>query len=229
MIEGGNQDKPSMVRLGGPQDPAMKLSDLTNLDQPVRRLNEITGEVDSFSLQEYVANPKYFLAYGLLIIGADDTTGFGKSLAAIVIALHWLQRFVTAGLVSKEKACVVLHNTIDGMRDSQEHMCSYVPVVLDEFMPADAEQNQYCSADMLKGLMNINKPRDVRARLRQVRLCSHQPIIITANGNSEADWVGARFKWSAPLARKICVCQITRPLFLDEVRARGPVSVTVQC
>ena len=220
-IQAEGADRPSAIRIGGPQDPGMLISDLINLDQPVRRLNEITGEVDSFSLQEYVANPKYFLAYGLLIIGADDTTGFGKSLAAIVIALHWLQRFVTAGLVSKEKACVVQHNTIDGMRDSQEHMCSYVPVVLDEFMPADVEQNQYCSADMLKGLMNINKPRDIRARQRQVRLHSNQPIILTANGNSEAEWVGARFKWSAPLARKICVLQVTKPLLTDETRRRG--------
>ena len=220
-------DRPTAIRIGGPQDPGIPLSALINMDQPVCRLNEITGNVDSFTLQEYVENPKYFLAFGLLIIGADETTGFGKSLAALVIALHWLQRFVSSGLVSKEKACVVQHNTIDGMRDSQDHMCSYVPVVLDEFMPSDAEQNQYCSADMLKGLMNINKPRDVRARHRQVRLQSHQPIIITANGDSADHWVQGRFKWTAPLQRKICVCQIRLPLVSDDIRRKGPVTVTL--
>ena len=113
------------------------------------------------------------------------------------------------------------------MRDSQEHMHSYVPVILDEFMPADQEQNQYCSADMLKSLANISKARDIRARHRQVRLYANQPVIMTANGDDEQAWVGGRFRWTAPLARKMCVLHVTVPLLSEQTRTRG--SANVEC
>ena len=223
-----NRDKSAVVRLGGPLDPRLKLSDLINLQQTVSRLNEITGETETYSLESFVRDPQLFLAYGLLIIGSDTTTGYGKSLSALVIGLYWVRRFLAAGLLPKDRAYVLLQNTIDAMRDSQEQQHAYVPIILDEFKPADQEQNQYCSAEILKSLANVSKGRDLRARHRQVRIFANQPVIMTANGADEQAWCGSRFEWTQPCARRIYVLQITEPLVSDKVRRLGPCGANTE-
>lgn len=220
--EAANRDRSSMIRVGGALDPKLKIGDLINLDQQVHRLNEVTGETESVSLEFYIKTPALFLAYSLLIIGDDSTTGYGKSLASLVIGLYWTQRFVDTGLLRPERAYLLYQNTIDSMRDAQEFQHPYVPILIDEFRPDDREQNQHVSAETIKALGNISKPRDLRARQNQVRLHAMQPVIMTGNAESEQAWCGSRFIWSSPCARKTCVLKLTRPLVPDNVRQQGP-------
>ena len=216
-----DRQRSSQVVLHGPGDPKLKLTDLVNLDQVVTRLNEVTGEAESFTLMHYIKTPALFLSYALLIIGPDGTTGFGKSLAALVIAMYWLRCFLSARKLPADAAYALLQNTLDAMRDSQPLQRPYIPVILDEFKPADKEQNQYCSQETIKSLVNISKPRDIRARSDQVRLHANQPVIMTANAEDEHDWCKARFDWSLPCARKTFVLKLRMPLLPDSIREQG--------
>lgn len=218
---GVDRQRSSQVFLNGPLDPKLKLTDLINLEQTVTRLNEITGETDSFTLRTYIQDPKLFLSYSLLIIGSEVTTGFGKSLASLVIALYWVRCFRSAGTLPASSAYILLQNTMDSMRESQSLQRPYVPIILDEFKPADREQNQYCSEETIKTLGNVSKPKDVRARENQIRLHANQPVIMTANAEDEHEWCHSRFKWSLPCARKTCVLNLTLPLLPDSIRAQG--------
>ena len=100
-------------------DPPMKIVRLTQLvnlrTQRGTRLKEVDMIMQSYDLADLLTLP-LLSRYGVIILGAPNTTGFGKTQFALRVAVEWCKAQHTGRGVPKEDCCVVFSNTIDVAR-----------------------------------------------------------------------------------------------------------------
>jgi len=164
------------------------LGDLVNLDQKGTRLDETTNRDVTYTLRDVFEQAELMAKYGIILLGPDGTSGFGKSQLAQRLAIHWtLARAQAMGLQPAE-AMVAMTNTMDlgNKIDFKTGWCW----VLDEFMPADKEAQVYCSESSLKVLLSPMAPGSIRARNTDAKIPAGVARIVTANAGSLAEWLG---------------------------------------
>ena len=186
------------------------LEHIMNLDLKGHRLQEVTKKREYHSLKDVFTNASLMSRYAILILGANQTTGFGKSAVAKALACHYSRCCVESARLSRDHARVAISNTLDAARD-----ITFSPGttwILDEFSPADTESNVYMNETMLKCLFNPSEPCSLRARNKDVIVCEGIPRIITSNAASLEEWCGKRIPCTDPLRRKCIVFVVTKPL-----------------
>ena len=101
------------------------------------RLEEGTGNLKQYSLHEVLMNKDQVLfRYGIVIIGANSTSGFGKSAFCKALACAVSQCIAEAKRMTSDRARVIYTRTLEGLRDVEFHEGD--TILLDEFQPGDA-------------------------------------------------------------------------------------------
>jgi len=193
-----------------PPFPVVPLEFLTGLQQRGTRLQEVTRKTEHLTLFDLLADAGRLEKHGALILGANSTTGFGKTQYALRVACEWSKAMAQARGLSRDSARVAFMNSLDAARDVE--FAPGMALVLDEFSPSDSESLVYISETMLKVLMCPSTPGTIRARNQEIKLCEGVARILTANASTASEWCGRSIKWSDPLARKTMVFQVTAPL-----------------
>ena len=190
------------------------LENIIDMDLQGCRLQEVSGQYEFYTLREVFSRSSLLNRYAVLILGANKTTGYGKSAVAKALACHYAKCFVEARNLPHDRAQVVLMNTLDSARDIK--FVKGMVWVLDEFKPADTVSNVYCTETMLKCLFNPAEPCTLRARNVDIKVCDGIPRIITSNADSLENWCGSDIECSDPLKRKCIVFVIRKPLLSSE-------------
>ena len=131
------------------------------------RLEERTGNLIQYTLHDVLKNKDQVLfRYGIVIIGANSTSGFGKSAFCKALACTVSQCIVEAKQMQEHRARVIYTRTLEGLRDVEFHEGDFI--LLDEFQPGDSQSNVYISPTILK---TFNDPSEVctfRARNKDI-------------------------------------------------------------
>jgi hypothetical protein len=185
---------------------------LLNLDQKATRLLEQTNTVEEKTLHELMRDPALLAQHGLVILGPDGSTGFGKTSFAKRLACEWSKLQVSMLGLPAHMAKVCWATSIDDLREVS--LREGQAVVVDEFEVRDTNAIQFASAGMLKTLVDPTNSANVRCRNRNAFIPAGTARIFTANADSAELWTQPRFRWTAPLARKAYVVVVSRPLVL---------------
>ncbi len=163
-----------------------------------------------YSLKEILENVSILSTHGLLLLGADDTTGFGKSSFAKRLATEWsVAKTLELGRHANT-AKVHWSNTLDDLRELA--IAPGAAIVMDELQVACADSVQYIGEGILKSVLDPTAGCSVRCRGRNAFFPPNTARIITANAASAVAWCGARLRWTEPLQRKCIVVVIDRPV-----------------
>ena len=192
------------------------LSDLINLDQKGITLEAVTGLKKTFTLMDVLTNSNIMATHTIVLLGANNTTGYGKTSLALRLASQWTRAMAIANKKDASTAKIVLSADIDSVRTVR--FSPGMTWVLDEFSPADRDQVQFMSSDMMKVLMSTTIQGTLRSRYENVSLPPGLARVITGNSASPEEWTGKRVPWAAPLQRKSLVFVITKPLLRAEAR-----------
>ncbi len=85
---------PLMKSAVSPSEEVAPLESFINLDQRGSRMMEQTGGgLEWFTLRDLFNRAELMMKYGIVILGSNDTTGFGKSQLAMRLACHFAQSF----------------------------------------------------------------------------------------------------------------------------------------
>ena len=115
---------------------------LQNLHQPCTRLDEQTGDEVSITLYDYIKHEDYHLNHALIILGGDETTGFGKS----QFAMRFVQSVAAAkSKVMGEVVTPIFARTFDILREAKAQLAMGAPVLFDEVRFSDVVQIQFLS------------------------------------------------------------------------------------
>jgi hypothetical protein len=205
-------------------DPSIKiipLNELKNLATVLGVRSKGTDKgFESYSLLDLLQDPSLMSKYGILILGANKHSGCGKSQFAKRLALEWSKAICAALDLPKDRAIVVITNTIDAARDIV--FLAGMVWLLDEFEAGDRDQVIYCSANMMKVIFTPSEPCSVRGRCADIKLPANVARIITGNADSVEEWTGARFSWTEPLQRKCIHFQLSKDICQENWHARTP-------
>jgi hypothetical protein len=194
-----------------PPMPIIELGKLCSVGQTGRRLSEQSnGRFETYPIHELFRDSSLMSRYAILLLGAPGTTGFGKSVLALCLAIHYSIAMNKAKGAPKEEALVAFTTDLDG-GNGIEFKPGMVWVI-DEFCPSDGDSCIYASSNIFKQLFNIGSPSTIRARQPGIKLPAGVPRIITANALSLEAWGGKKCEITAPHMRKSIVFQIARPL-----------------
>ncbi len=194
-----------------PPRPVVPVRMLMNLDQIGTRLREQTNnEFEEFTVGQLLVEPRR--RYAVCIMGADSTSGYGKSAYMKRLGLQWSLQMSQILNTPRSSASVIWTNTLEEMNELDIQLGT--SICLDEFCLSDRDACQYMSQNMLKVLCDPTGSGNLRARAKNVRLIGDTARLFTTNATSVAEWAGARFKFTAPLLRKSIVFIINRPLVL---------------
>ena len=91
--------------------------------------------------------------HGIVILGHDTTTGFGKTRLALRLAVEWAKAYNQEHDLPKEQAMVVFTNTVDVARDIVFKK-GFVWVI-DDMKAHDKTQVMYLSENGLKVWLKI--------------------------------------------------------------------------
>jgi hypothetical protein len=215
-----------MISAHAPEVDIVPLSSLRNLGVVLGSRFKGAGlGHEAHSLYDLLTNPELLSKHGVVILGdSETTTGFGKSQFAKRLAVEWSKSMCEAMGLQRDRAQVVITNTIDAARDIK--FLPGMAWVLDEFEVGDREQVIYMSGNMLKVLGSRGEPCSLRCRMSDLSLPAGVAVIVTGNANSPNEWVGSRCQWSAPLQRKFIEFQITKRLCADEWREDNASTAT---
>jgi hypothetical protein len=148
--------------------------------------------------------------HSVVLLGADATTGFGKSSFAAKLAACWSMAAARGLGVALGDTRVCLSNTLDDLRPiTFQRSWS---LVLDEFSIADEGALQYFSENIAKVLFDPSCAANIRARGSNARLSPDTARIMTSNASSLEEWAGGRIPFSLPLRRKLICFVIREPL-----------------
>ena len=167
-------------------------------------------QTETYTLMDVFTRSELMSRYAIIILGANGTTGYGKSVTATALACHYATAYAESHGLPRDSAKVVITNTLDAARDIKwqpGHVW-----LIDEFLPADKESNVYCTESGLKKLFDPSVPVSMRARANDLCICEGVPRIITANAGSLEEWLGPGIECSAPLRRKSIVFVVSSPL-----------------
>jgi hypothetical protein len=200
-----------MISAHAPEVDIVPLAELRNLATVFgNRLKGVGLGFESHSLYDLLTKPELLNKHGVLLLGSMDTTGFGKSQFAKRLAVEWSKAMCEAMGLHRDRAVVVITNTIDAAREIQ--FKPGMVWVLDEFEVGDREQVIYMSGNMLKVLFTIAEPGSLRCRMSDLSLPAGVARIVTANADEPAQWTGSRCPWSSPIERKAICFQVKKRL-----------------
>jgi hypothetical protein len=198
-------------------------SKFINLDQKGLRLQEVTGNMEYITLAQLFSNPGLMSKCSIILLGGNETTGFGKTTIAKSLAASYVMWQVSQGGCSREAAFVHVSSTIDSLKDR-----TILPgqcLLLDEFSPCDVSQNRNLSPEALKVLLDTKNLGSIWTRFGDT-IIPPGARIFTANHTTPQSWVGERFDWTAPMQRKSFCFIITKPLLQATAQAAAPAIAT---
>ena len=212
---------PLLIDLLDPPEWVRSLSALRGLEVVGQRLVEEPDIWQTYTLRDIFCNPGILQQYSIALCGDNATTGFGKSMVSIVLACVYAQALQkqrkSRGQPDLEKRYALLSNNLDAAK-----LVDFAVVLLwllDEVEPHDAAQQQFMSESILKVLLTPKLQCSLRVKGSDVLVIpAGTGRIFTSNCPTGEDWVGSRFKWTSPMARKVIWFTITEPLLSLEAR-----------
>ena len=193
-----------------PPFPVVPMNKLVNLTtQQGTRLMEVSMGIESFNLADLFRKP-LLLQYGIILLGSNTTTGYGKTQLALRLAIEYCKAYQSIKQTPKSEALVIFSNTLDVARDvvfQKGHIW-----VIDEVSPGDTSQLVHMSENAMKVLLSPTKPTSIRCRNADLAIPTGVPRILTANAESPDEWMGRQIKWTEPMQRKAVTYQITKPI-----------------
>ena len=189
------------------------------------RLEEKTGNLIQYNLHDVLNNNDQVLfRYGIVIVGANSTSGFGKSAFCKALACSVSQCIVEAHQMTSDRARVIYTRTLDGLQGVEFHLGD--TILLDEFQPADSQSNCYMSPTMLKTFNDPSEVCTIRARNEDIRIPPGICRVTCGNGDSRKNYFGETD--SVPLQRKTITFFIKNPLVKAELveSLRNPMNFT---
>jgi len=173
------------------------------------RLEERTGNLIQYNLHDLLTNKENLLfRYGIVIIGANSTSGFGKSAFCKSLACAVSQCIAEAHRMTSDRARVIYTRTLEGLQGVEFHIGD--TILLDEFQPGDSKSNVYMTPTILK---TFNDPSEVctfRARNKDIVIPPGICRVTCGNGDDRKNYFGDTD--SKPLQRKTITFFIKRPL-----------------
>jgi hypothetical protein len=113
-----------------------------DLRVPLTRYDEQTKQEVRITLYDYFKNEDYHLNHALIILGGDETTGFGKS----QFAMRFVQSVAAAkSKVMGEVVTPIFARTFDILREAKAQLALGAPVLFDEVRFSDVVQIQFLS------------------------------------------------------------------------------------
>ena len=100
-----------------PPFPIVPLNHIINIDQQGTKLVEQTRTTEHHTLWDLLSNCTILSRYAALILGADSTTGFGKTQFALRLACEWSKAMAEDRGLSKDAAQVCFMNSLDAAKD----------------------------------------------------------------------------------------------------------------
>ena len=152
-------------------------------------------------------------------MGADSTTGYGKSTIARLLAAKFAVHMTTVLNRPKTEATVLSSTTLDDL--SGVSCRSGWAVMLDELDVGDKDAIQYMSTTIMKAMADPQSTAGLRARGTNVRLAGDTARIMTTNAISLEDWAAGRFVITMPIRRKMFVFVIEQKLIEEEWAKRA--------
>jgi hypothetical protein len=200
-------------------NPSMKICPpqlLRNLGQTGTRLKPIDLLEETFTLRQVLSDRKVAQQTGIILLGGNRTTGFGKTQFALRCAVEHAMAWCESCDLPRDEANILITNTIDSANTAD--FSKIMVWILDEFSPADKETQCYASEDLLKCLLTTNLAADLRGRNHNVKVPAGVLRIMTSNAENGQEWCGPKIKWSEPLRRRSLVFKLTggRPLVAHE-------------
>ena len=189
------------------------------------RLEEKTSNLIKYNLHDVLKNKDQVLfRYGIVIVGANSTSGFGKSAFCKSLACSVSQCLTEAHRMTSDRACVIYTRTLEGLQGVEFHIGD--TILLDEFQPGDSTSNCYISPTILK---TFNDPSEVctfRARNKDIVIPPGICRVTCGNGDDRKNYFGDTD--SLPLQRKTITFFIKRPLVKSEwvESLRNPMNFT---
>ena len=204
--------------------------DVVPLDQliNVHHLNGVRlsdhdhGVVVKYSLKQLFQEPELLVQYGIVMVGANSTSGYGKTRFMKRLGLEWCKSYAIAHDIPKDRANVAFLATPDLLKDVDWD--KVLLVILDEFHPYDGNQLSHISETIMKQLLCPSDVCTFRGLYKQVVIPRHVPRLITGNipegelTKPFTNWYGARVPYSAPLRRKAIHFHLEHPLCSSEWR-----------
>ena len=172
---------PAQVRLVA-SDPLLRPPSAFRWDTVITTYNDISGEYETSTLSEYRNNSQLHGYRGLVLLGAPGTC---KTSILRALAGEFALRY------SKEppESCFFIEsNTVDSLRKVQDRLQIGVPVIFDEFEPADEAQNVHMSPSILKLLVQPCCACTVRGRNDDVAMHRCWGILGKLREHRGLDW-----------------------------------------
>jgi hypothetical protein len=197
------------------------LEDLINVDlENGERMSD--SHLDrriKYTMRQLFEQPELLLQYGLVILGSNNTSGFGKSSFAKRLALEFCKAYAIKHNLPHSQANVVFASTLDVLKDVKWQLGMIV--ILDELHPHDREQLVHVSETIMKQVICPSEIASFRGRNTDVKIPKNIPRILTGNVPPEVDgddtsaiqrWYGSQTVFSPPLARKAIYFVLVDPL-----------------
>lgn len=208
--------------------PIASESELVNLDSlKVSRLVTVAEDgrpeqIEEFSMAELLRSPGKLMRHALAIIGADNTSGMGKT----ALALHTATRVARAICIAKklpDRACnIAVFNRPEDAKGVDLAKAEVQAIVFDECNFSDTESIQHFSPNMAKVLFDASMPCSYRCKgVDEAVLPAGVPRIFTANAATGDDWLGVRCHFSEPIRRKMMLAIVSERLVNDSFRRRA--------
>jgi hypothetical protein len=170
-------------------------------------------------LEHLLNNVEILREHAVVFMGADSTTGYGKSTIARFLAAKFAVHMTTVLNRPKTEATVLSSTTLDDL--SGVSCRSGWAVMLDELDVGDKDAIQYMSTTIMKAMADPQSTAGLRARGTNVRLAGDTARIFTTNATSLEDWAAGRFVITLPIRRKMFVFVIEQKLIEEEWAKRA--------
>ena len=150
--------------------------------------------------------------FSIGIHGSARTTGWGKTMAAINLAIVYAKVQKALGQ-NQDKRFLLVTNTVEAAKHVNFAADKVMIWLLDEFEPGDSEQQQHLSNNMLKILLTQAPQGTLRCKgTETLAVPAGLPRLFTSNCATGEEWCRGRFEWEAPMRRKHIFCVVTEPL-----------------
>ena len=149
------------------------------LDLPLT-VNDSTIAAHDATLRQYIYDPQVHQNLTLLLHGG---TRMGKTEMAKSIAMRLAVKY------KGQDAKFIMTNTLDALRNVQQHMSSGVPLVIDDTEPGNKAALVHTDPQIWKTILQIGNVASTRGRNDDVIVAPYQFKIITSNAESVDEWL----------------------------------------
>ena len=177
------------------------------------RLEERTGNLIQYNLRDVLMNKDQVLfRYGIVIIGANSTSGYGKSAFCKALACTVSQCIAEAHSMTSDRARVIYTRTLEGLQSVPLNFGD--TILLDEFQPSDKASYVYMTPTILKTFNDPSEMCTFRSRVADIRIPPGICRVSCGNGEDRKNYFGDSD--SVPLQRKTITFFIKKPLVKPE-------------